>query len=427
MPSGTPAESTSGLDDDRAITVTAFGPVNEASTYAMFSVTGNAGYLLDLSLQGTAAVGDAEATHAGFTLIEYSTDGTNWSTYSSSSKPTVPVSGQVYVRVTITSEADAPLEGAEGFALKAAYSTNTAKSATGETTIVDDGSGKKYGPNMPSGTPAESTSGLDNDTPVPPPAPPALEAAPPPAAAPAPEPEPVRAQPQVFNSTLPRPSEVKIEPIARAPVPVEGVLTDTAGFRAAVATSSMPGLTVFKGVTDQFVDGDKGSRVSLPYDAFAHTNASAVIRLQAAQADNSPLPPWVSFDPQAGNFDVKPPEGFKGKLELKVVARDNEGREATVIFRVFVGEQPQSRNSLSDKLKLAAAKRMNLPWLFMADRPEASQDRQEAAPAKAQPVQEEAPARDAAAEAAQPEITHGPAAVEVQSKVALLSEALNDR
>jgi hypothetical protein len=189
----------------------------------------------------------------------------------------------------------------------------------------------------------------------------------------------------------------------------------------------MPGLTVFKGVTDQFVDSDKGSRVSLPYDAFAHTNASAVIRLQAAQADNSPLPPWVSFDPQAGNFDVKPPEGFKGKLELKVVARDNEGREATVIFRVFVGEQPQSRNSLSDKLKLAAAKRMNLPWLFMADRPEASQDRQEAAPAKAQPVQEEAPARDAAAEAAQPEITHGPAAVEVQSKVALLSEALNDR
>ena len=46
-----------------------------------------------------------------------------------------------------------------------------------------------------------------------------------------------------------------------------------------------------------------------------------------------------------------------------MTARDGENREATVLFRMFVGEQPpaekpadkpQSRNSLSEKLRLAA-------------------------------------------------------------------------
>jgi hypothetical protein len=126
----------------------------------------------------------------------------------------------------------------------------------------------------------------------------------------------------------------------------------------------------------------------------------------------------VSFDPQAGNFDVKPPEGFKGKLELKVVARDNEGREATVIFRVFVGEQPQSRNSLSDKLKLAAAKRMNLPWLLMADRPEYSDNTADRANVE--------PAQDAAAQELPREADDGQA-VDMQSSVAMVSDSLSSR
>ncbi|MEY4676823.1 MAG: hypothetical protein RLZZ470_1330, partial [Pseudomonadota bacterium] len=66
----------------------------------------------------------------------------------------------------------------------------------------------------------------------------------------------------------------------------------------------------------------------------------------------------------AGTFDVKPPPEFKGKVELKVIARDQDGREAVSIFRLFVGEEapaeqkPQSRNSLSEKIRLAA-KRAN--------------------------------------------------------------------
>ncbi|MFM6997474.1 MAG: hypothetical protein ACKOXL_10380, partial [Limnohabitans sp.] len=52
---------------------------------------------------------------------------------------------------------------------------------------------------------------------------------------------------------------------------------------------------------------------------------------------------------------------FRGKLDLKVIARDDKGNEATALFRLFVGEptepvetKPQSRQGLSEKLRLAA-------------------------------------------------------------------------
>ena len=116
-----------------------------------------------------------------------------------------------------------------------------------------------------------------------------------------------------------------------------------------------------KGITDQFVEQGSGNgKFTVPYDAFMHSKQDAIIKLQAKLADDTPLPKWVVFDPQAGTFEVKPPANFKGKVELKVIARDDDGREATSIFRMFVGEEPapeqkpQSRSSLSEKIRLAA-------------------------------------------------------------------------
>ena len=73
------------------------------------------------------------------------------------------------------------------------------------------------------------------------------------------------------------------------------------------------------------------------------------------------MPNWVQFDPASGVFEVAAPKGFKGKLDVKVVARDDDGREVTAMFQLFVGEQtsspldgrPQGRNSFSEKLRLA--------------------------------------------------------------------------
>ena len=57
-------------------------------------------------------------------------------------------------------------------------------------------------------------------------------------------------------------------------------------------------------------------------------------------------------------------EGFDEELQIKVMARDSEGREATAIFKLTVGEgkpKPLGRTGLTDQI-MAAAKRSS-PWL----------------------------------------------------------------
>jgi hypothetical protein len=122
----------------------------------------------------------------------------------------------------------------------------------------------------------------------------------------------------------------------------------------------------------------------MPYDAFVHSKSDAVIQLNASQASGAALPAWVRFDARTGSFDVDPNAsgGFKGKIDVKVIARDNEGREATVLFRLFVGEKPaeeapappppaerpQGRSSLSEKLRLAAKRQaVDLPWAALVE------------------------------------------------------------
>jgi hypothetical protein len=140
------------------------------------------------------------------------------------------------------------------------------------------------------------------------------------------------------------------------------VKTSASGYQIPVNDSAPPGLTIYRGVTDQFVQGTEVAvKVSLPFDAFIHSNKDAVIKLQAKQSDDAPLPKWVQFDPVSGVFEVTPPKGFKGKLDVKVVARDDEGREVTAMFQLFVGDQTttpvdartQGRLSFSEKLRFA--------------------------------------------------------------------------
>ncbi len=172
-----------------------------------------------------------------------------------------------------------------------------------------------------------------------------------------------------------------LQPLARTPVQAESVpvpqgdaVTSGSGYQIPVNSSAPPGLTVNRGVTDQVVESTgTATKVSMPFDAFMHSNKDAVIKLEAKQADNAPLPPWVQFDPATGVFEVSPPPGFKGKLDLKVMARDDDGREATAIFQMFIGEppraqpqspaetRPQSRESFSEKLRLAGKRPVVMP------------------------------------------------------------------
>jgi hypothetical protein len=169
-----------------------------------------------------------------------------------------------------------------------------------------------------------------------------------------------------FNSVI-SPIDSKLIPVTDFGPAIGDILTSSAGFRTVVNESASIGLNVYRGVSDQFVDGLAPTKVSIPADAFIHSQKEAVVKLESKQADNTDLPDWVSFDSRTGTFEVDAPVDFKGKIDVKVTARDDNGREATVIFRIFVGEKsqsekpqsekpdnrPQGRKSLTEKLRLA--------------------------------------------------------------------------
>lgn len=115
------------------------------------------------------------------------------------------------------------------------------------------------------------------------------------------------------------------------------IVTSSTGFQVRVIQSETPALMRDKGITDQFVDPSRVTTFNLPNDAFAHTRAEAVLTVIARQTNGDPLPPWVLFNPQAGTFTVTPPPGFTGQLEIQVIARDNDGREAAANFKFNVG------------------------------------------------------------------------------------------
>ncbi len=89
-------------------------------------------------------------------------------------------------------------------------------------------------------------------------------------------------------------------------------------------------LFVFRGIERaQF----SGSQYQVPPDAFAHTDPAAIVHLEAVQVDGKPLPDWLKFDSLTGIFSGEPP-GSSGRmvLQIRLNARDDQGREATSSF-----------------------------------------------------------------------------------------------
>jgi hypothetical protein len=166
MDDATP-ESSYTPDNDLSINVTAINTVNEASDYAFFSVVAASGDALRLAVDNVSAT--LVAPRIEYSLTANTTSPSDWTQYNGSgSVPVVPPSlgagtGTVYVRVTIASEQDNAYEGSETFTLRATSVTNVAVTDIDTSTIVDDGTGKKFGPNITAGVPSESTSNLDDD------------------------------------------------------------------------------------------------------------------------------------------------------------------------------------------------------------------------------------------------------------------------
>ena len=357
----TPTANANGpFDDDRVITVSGLDDVSEGSN-AIFTVALPDGNTRDteisLALSHGSGASDAEANDYSSTFTAYYFVGdTKTNLTITDGKITLP-SGVTSFIVSVPTTQDTDFEGAENFSLTATITGG--KNGSDTSTILDDGTGRIYDDR---GT--NATGPGDDDRPKPAPV-----LTPPPAPAPA-APSltpitltPVPAAPPSFASTL-APLAPAIAP-AEPPAPLADTVTSSSGIPIPVSETAPPGLSLYQGITDQFVQStDISTKVSLPFDAFIHSNKDAVVKLQAKQADDSNLPNWVQFDATSGVFEVTPPKGFKGKLDLKVIARDDDGREAVAIFQMFIGEQttdrPQSRDSFTDKLRMAGNRPVTL-------------------------------------------------------------------
>ncbi|MFG6455791.1 Ig-like domain-containing protein [Roseateles sp. BYS96W] len=338
-------------DDDRPLSVDS-PTVSEASPFLLFNVNAAAGQRIDLALEPDSAdVG----SDTGTALEVF--DGTAWRAYTAGSLVTVGPSGRLLVRVAIVN--DSAQEGSESLRLVARNTAGTR--VAGTATIKDDGSSANvFNADNTTGTATLGAADDDRPKPVEPPIvvpPPVVEAVPP---VELPTPQPVTALP---------PPIALVERIAAdiaAPLPgrIADALTASSGFRVVVIEADTPSLTVFMGITDQFVQGGRVSSFTLPADAFAHTQPDASINLTAKRADGADLPAWVRFDARSGTFQIDAPPTFDGELQVVIIARDAEGREARTIFKMSVGKGQKTslgRPGLSAQMRDAAHSRPG--WL----------------------------------------------------------------
>jgi hypothetical protein len=115
---------------------------------------------------------------------------------------------------------------------------------------------------------------------------------------------------------------------------------------------------VVRGMPDISLPAAAEREIRIPADAFAHTDPNAPVVLEATLADGRPLPAWIVFDPASGAFKVMPPPGLQEEIEVRVIARDAQGREAMLTFTISVGKPLQSglegRSGLNEQLRMAA-------------------------------------------------------------------------
>jgi hypothetical protein len=200
--------------------------------------------------------------------------------------------------------------------------------------------------------------------PVPPVVTPPVAALPEPAPAPAPVSvvEPAAPSPAPTQSFAP-PAEaapkdgfapgIDTTSLLLASLDAKPVFTDPNGYQMMVLPSSEEALVLFRGVPDQEFGTQDVVRFAVPMDAFAHTKSDETVTLNATLMDGTPLPGWLNFSGQRGLFEGVPPKGMQGEIVIKVVARDQHGREAAAMFRVRIGPEGATQAGLEGKLKVA--------------------------------------------------------------------------
>ncbi|MCP4993429.1 MAG: hypothetical protein GY934_06545, partial [Gammaproteobacteria bacterium] len=105
-------------------------------------------------------------------------------------------------------------------------------------------------------------------------------------------------------------------------------------------------------LADQSVTEDRMFNFQVPGDTFSDVDTWDTLTLSATMVDGSPLPGWLSFDPDTGIFNGTPDNADVGEIQIKVTATDSDGAAVSDIFSVAVGnvdDAPVLDNPLADQ------------------------------------------------------------------------------
>ncbi len=127
------------------------------------------------------------------------------------------------------------------------------------------------------------------------------------------------------------------------------LLTATASQRAGLVIMGgddipgMNGLYVVKTPSSQESLVNQVASFNLPQGVFRHSDANAKVTVEAKLADGQPLPDWITFDPDSGRFTAKPPIGSGGYMDIKILARDQDGNVAETQFLFHITESKSNK------------------------------------------------------------------------------------
>jgi hypothetical protein len=357
-------------DDDRPLTVNDV-TVNEASPYAIFTVSGAANQYVQLSVE------DETATDADYSPnLEYY-NGSTWLSYTIGNYVQIPASGTtLLVRTAITN--DSPYEGAETFAL-IVFNTGGG-SDLGIGTIKDDGTGSLFSAvnttgiaDRPRGIGLPATLNDDRrSVNVGNSLPPVV-----------PSPAPAPAIPLVRNIHTPQPIpkavEQRVMPLAR--YEFNEVVLDFNGEHGGIGQFSLPHgetteardsldhsnhtpYTDFDRLGDEIEYAKRAIDANLSLAKISDPELMALLsprptekagdqekttivipkkiiegvkgksKLSALTIDGKPLPAWMKFDPNTASFEVAMPNNFNEPIEIQLIATDAAGDEAHAKLKI---------------------------------------------------------------------------------------------
>ena len=103
----------------------------------------------------------------------------------------------------------------------------------------------------------------------------------------------------------------------------------------------IPQLSLVGSEADHYVIVEQRMVIAMPPNLFVDSLPNAHMTFEAKRPDGSPLPSWLTFDPNSLTFYGTPPETAVGRVEVTIVARDIVSNTASASFSILVGHKQQ--------------------------------------------------------------------------------------